>query len=385
MVKASFPAALPGPADRNPAALAAGAAAGVLLGATGLLWLWQERLQPVVVAVGVDEPVVNGAVIDPSDRNTADLYLEEHPRSRIRLVDHFNPADPARAPASIAALKRKGVALFVNTQASNLAVPSLPQFADGQALAITVSAVSNALSGRKDFFLRIVPDLNGEQRAIAREIDRLPGKRLLVIQDTGNRAYTDPAFRSFAAALAPSGRWQIERRTMPIARFNAIRDCHLLEGDFDALYILGGGFVPIIGNISQFFHTVNPRAPILVTPWARSPQVSGSAGPAAAWIRVASPYPSRRQDPQVEAFLRRFERRFGYTPHAMALGTYQALELLDQALAHGGGTPSAVRRYLLSRPQHSTSFGPIRFDSYGDVQAAFHAFRLIDDAPPIAR
>jgi branched-chain amino acid transport system substrate-binding protein len=376
---------LSGHAARKAAAIAAGAGAGLLLAATGLLWLWQERLQPVVVAVGVDEPVVNGAVIDPSDRNTADLYLEEHPRSRIRLVDHFNPADPARGPASIAALKRKGVALFVTTQASNLAVPSLPQFADGQALAINVSAVSNALSGRQDFFLRIVPDLSGEQRAIARAIDRLPGHRLLVLQDTGNRAYTDPAFRSFAAALARSGRWQIERRTLPIARFNVGRDRHLLAGDFDALYILGGGFVPIIGNLCQLFHTLHPQAPILLTPWARSPQVSGSAGPAAAWIRVASPYPSRRQDPQVEAFLRRFERRFGYTPYAMALGTYQALELLDQALAQGGGSPTAVRRYLLSRPQHTTSFGPIGFDAYGDVQASYHVFRLSDDAPPTAR
>jgi branched-chain amino acid transport system substrate-binding protein len=356
---------------------------GLLLSAA-LLWFWQERLRPVEVAVGVDEPVVNGGVIDPSDRNTADLYLEEHPRSRIRLVDHFNPADPARGPASITALKRRGVALFVNTQASSHAVPSLPQFADGRALAINVSAVSNALSGHNDFFLRIVPDLSGEQRAIAREIARLPGGRLLVLQDTGNRTYTDPAFRTFAAALG-TDRWRIERRELPIARFNVNRDRHLLEGDYDALYILGGGFVPIIGILCQLFHSSHPNAPILLTPWARSPQVNGSAGPAAAHIRVVSPYPSRRQDPQVDAFLHRFERRFGYTPHAMALGTHQALELLDQALARGASSPEAVRSRLLSQPEHNTSFGPIRFDSFGDVQSRYHVFSLTDDAPPAVR
>ncbi len=375
---------MPRHADRRSPAIAA-AAAVLLVAASGLLWVWQQRLRPVEVAVGVDEPVVNGAVIDPSDRNAADLYLEEHPHSRIRLVDHFNPPEASRGPESIAALKRRGVALFVTTQASSHAVPSLPQFTDGRALAINVSAVSNALSRRQDFFLRIVPDLNGEQGAIARAIERLPGRRLLVVQDTGNRAYTDPAFRAFAAALAPSGRWQIERRELPIARFNASRDCDLLEGDFDALYILGGSFVPIIGNISQFFHSVNPKAPILLTPWARSPQVNGSAGPAATAILVVSPYPSRRQDPRVEAFLHRFEQRFGYTPYAMALGTYQALELLDQALAQGPGSPEAVRHFLLSRPEHSTSFGPIRFDASGDVQARYHVFRLDDDAPPTPR
>lgn len=347
--------------------------------------LWQTRLRPVVVAVGVDEPVVNGGVIDPSDRNAADLYLEDHPHSRIRLVDQFNPTDPARSPGSISSLKGQGVALFVTTQASSHAVPSLPQFADGRALAINVSAVSNALSGRQDFFLRIVPDLNGEQRAIAAALNRLPGQRLLVLQDTGNRAYTDPAFRTFTAALAPSGRWQIVHRELRIDRFHVTRDRHLLAGDFDALYILGGGFVPIIGNISQLFHTQNPDSAILLTPWARSPQVTGSAGPAASAIRVVSPYPSRRQDARVEAFLHRFEQRFGYTPYAMALGTYQALELLDQALAQGASSPAAVRQLLLARPEHSTSFGPIRFDASGDVQASYHVFHLTDDAPSAAR
>jgi len=49
---------------RSPAAIAAVGAMGLLLSAA-LLWFWQERLRPVEVAVGVDEPVVNGAVIAP--------------------------------------------------------------------------------------------------------------------------------------------------------------------------------------------------------------------------------------------------------------------------------------------------------------------------------
>ncbi|MEB3254984.1 MAG: ABC transporter substrate-binding protein [Synechococcaceae cyanobacterium] len=368
--------------------LRAGIVAGIATAATLALaaaGLWLLRFRPVVVAVGVDEPLLNGAVIDPSDRNAADLYLEDHPRSRIRLISHFNPPDPADGPGSIAALKQRGVRLFVNTQASSHAVPSLPQFRDGQALAINVSSVSNALSHRDDFFLRIVPDLTAEQQAVAREIERLPGRRLLVLQDTGNRAYTDPAFRVLAATLARSGRWRIERRELAITHFDARNQRHLVEGEFDALYVLGGSFLPIIGNLCQLFHTLHPSAPILLTPWARSPQVFGSAGPAAARIRLISPYPPRRRDPRVEAFLRRFERRFGYTPYAMALGTHQALELLDQALASGASTPTAVKRHLLSRSEHPTTFGPIRFDASGDVQAQYSVFGLADDLPPATR
>lgn len=356
-------------------------AAGVLLaGGLGLV-LWQRR-QPVLVAVGIDLPLVPGAAIDPTDRHTADLYLEEHPGTRIRLVNHLNAPDPARGPASIAALKRQGVQFFITTQASNLAVPSLSQFADGRALAINVSATSTQLSDRDDYFLRIIPDLAQEQRAIARQLQAMPGRRLLVLQDTGNRAYTDPAFRVLSAELARSGRWQIVRHQLPLASFSPQQHRSLLSGDHDVLYVLAGGFIPVIGNLAQLFHTLHPQAPILLTPWARSPAILESAGPAAGQILVSSIFPARNTDPRVDHYFSRFERRFAYPPHAMGLSTRQALEVLDRALASGASTPAAVKRYLLSKPEHSTSLGVIRFNRYGDVQSTYHFFRPSAQALP---
>jgi branched-chain amino acid transport system substrate-binding protein len=365
---------------------ATAAAAATVFGVSGLVGgviiCHLHRRAPVQVAVGIDLPLVPGAAIDPSDRNTADLYLEEHPRSRIRLVNHFNPPDPAGGPASIAALKRDGVRFFITTQASSHAVPSLPEFADGQALAINVSAVSDQLSGKDDFFLRVVPDVTQEQQAIARELSARKGGRLLVLQDTGNRAWTDPAFQIFNRELAHSGRWQVVRRELAVAQFNPERDRQLLVGDYDALYMLAGAFLPVIGNITQLFHQLHPDAPILLTPWARSPAILESAGPAARQMLIASPFAPRDRDPQINAYLQRFERRFGYKPYAMGLSTRQALELLDRALASGASTPAAVKRYLLSKPEHPTSFGPVRFDANGDVQGNYVFFRPSTSALP---
>lgn len=345
------------------------------------IWRWQ-RHGPVPVAVGIDLPLVPGAAIDPTDRHTADLYLEEHRRSRMQLRNHINAPDPATGPSSIAALKRQGVRFFITTQASSHAVPSLHEFADGQALAINVSATSNRLSGRDDFFLRVVPDVTQEQRAMARQLSTWPGRRLLVLQDTGNRAYTDPAFQIFSRELARSGRWQVERRELRVADFDPRRDRQLLAGAYDGLYVLGGGFVPVIGNIAQLFHHLHPSAPILLTPWARSPAILESAGPAASRILIASPFPARDQDPRIDGYVRRFEQRFGYRPYAMGLSTRQALELLDRALASGASSPAAVKRYLLSQTEHATSFGPVRFDATGDVGGRFHFFQPSAGALP---
>ncbi len=353
---------------------------GLALGLAALAaWLHGRRL-PVTVAVGVDLPLVEGAAIDPTDRHTAELFLEEHPRSPIRLVNLFNhPNDPSRAPHDIARLKRQGVNFFITTQASSQAVPSLSQFARADALALNVSATSTLLSGRDDFFFRRIPDVALEQRALARAIEQLPGRRLLLLQDSLNEAYTDDAFATIGPELRRSGRWQIQHQRLKFSDFDPRRQQALLHGDFDALYLLAGDFNPAIGSISQLFHQLHPNAAIVLTPWARSPAIAENAGPANEHIQLLSTYPSRRHDAAVEGYFRRFRRRFGYAPYAMGMGTYQAMQLLDQAFRSGARTPEQVKRHLLSRSPHSTSFGPIRFDADGDVQARFQPIRPHDD------
>lgn len=333
-------------------------------------WLW-SRSQPVRVAVGVDLPLVYGAAINPTDLNTAQLFREDNPRSLIQLVTMFNSADSEQGPADFQVLLDQGVRFFISTQASSHAVPSIDLFADGKALAINVSATSQRLSGRDDYFFRIIPDLAREQRAIAAKINQLSGSRLLVIQDTRNLAYTEPALKEFLQALHKTRSWDVTIQPVRLADFDP-STANGFRQRFDVLYILGGDFMAGIGNLAQLFHRDNPDSPIILTRWAHSPAVLENAGDARKHLLIASPYPSRSEDPRLDSYLQNYQRRFGYSPYAMGIGTRQALELLDQAFHRGHRTPAAVKRYLLSRSEHQTSFGPIRFDRTGDVEGRYH-------------
>jgi branched-chain amino acid transport system substrate-binding protein len=307
--------------------------------------------------------------------NTAQLYLEESAGSPIRLETMFNSADPSQGPADVQALLDQGVRFFITTQTSSHAVPSLGLFADGRALAINVSATSAELSNRDDYFLRIIPDLLQEQRAIAARINQLEGKRLLVMRDSRNFRYTEPALKHFLQALQAERAWQVTVRSFPADAFDPNQERAVVSQQFDVLYILGGDFLPTIGNLAQQFHLSNPSAPILLTPWARSPALLQNAGDARERILIASPYPDRQTDPAVHRYLSHHEQRFGYEPYAMGIGTRQAVELLDQAFRRGHRTPAAVRAYLLNQQSHPTSVGLVRFTPSGDVQATFHFLR----------
>lgn len=99
---------------------------------------------------------MDGAAWDPTARYSAELFLEEHPQSLIRLVNLFNERDPQKAGPPIIQLKKEGVRFLLSTHPSPLLIPSLKEFSKGGALAIHAAAVSMDLVGRDDYLLRVV-------------------------------------------------------------------------------------------------------------------------------------------------------------------------------------------------------------------------------------
>jgi branched-chain amino acid transport system substrate-binding protein len=339
----------------------------------GLLW-W--ALRPAAsIPVGVIAWPGSAAVVGSSEIGAADLFMEEHPGSRIqvKLVDDHWQAE--RTVPAVTAAMGEGVRFFASTHPSKCAVASIGLFTDGRALVISVASTAPVLTGRDDYFLRVVADADMEQRAIAREIARMPGRRLLVLRDLSNPPYTEPAFAAFAAELAAAGGWEVVHRPLMVAEFDPDALRPLMAEPFDALYILAGSFQSAIGNIAQLFHLLHPDAPIMLTPWARSPAILESAGAAIDRIILPSQYPPRREAPWLNAYFTRLRERFGYEPHAVTIGIRQALELFDRAFAQGYDTPAAVKRWLLSVPVHQTSLGPVAFDRFGDVRADFYFIR----------
>ncbi|CRI63807.1 putative ABC transporter, periplasmic substrate-binding protein [Thiocapsa sp. KS1] len=356
---------------RRPMPLPVSLTFSTILMASLLLW-WRPWQPAPPIQVGIVAWLASGAVVGSSEVNAGDLFVEERPHSRIQVVPVDDEWQPEKTIPVIEQAMRDGVRFFISTHPSRCAVVSLQLFADSGALIINTASTSPALTARDDGLLRIIPDATREQRAVSRYFGTLPGSRLLVLQDTSNLPYTDPAFATFAAELEARGQWTIVHRPLLVSAFKPDEYRALMEEPFDALYILAGTFQTAIGHIAQLFHVAHPRAPIILTPWARSPAILETAGDAIDRLILPSTYPSRRADPALDDYFKRYQARFGYEAHAMTIGVRQALELLDAAFAHGYDTPAQVKAFLLSAPSHRTSLGPVAFDRFGDVEGTYH-------------
>ena len=344
------------------------AAALIAIFLVGYYWSFHARSNDRITVV-VDAPIVNKRIFDPSDMDAARLYFEETPNSLLQLRESYYDFDPKESVRGFDQLIGEGVGFFVTTQPSFMLVQSAHLFENPKALVINTSATSPFMSAKDDYMLRIIPDGEVEQVAIAQFIDRLQGNRLLVLQDAANAAYTDPAYIFFKDELERLGKWNITHHKFVFDQFDPASVREIVQAPYDALFLLAGEFQLSTGNIAQLFHRYNPEVPIVLTPWARSDAIFEAAGPAIRQMVLLGHHRAQADDPAIADYLSRFRERFGYQPMAMALHVRQALELLEQAVQAGNSSPSTVRAFLLAQPTIETSLGPIAFDQFGDVNS----------------
>lgn len=337
-------------------------------------YLWTAK-----VTVSLDVPAVGQQIYDPSGLDAARFYFEENPDSALALKEILYDPKLANSQSVFTTALNDGDQFFITSQPSSMLTTATELFERLQALLINTAAASSALSARDDFMLRLIADTGQEQKTIAQYINQLPGNRLLVLQDSSNSGYTDNAYRYFLNEINKN--WEITHYRFLFKDFRPDSFEPLLAHRFDALYVLGGNFQPNMGNIAQMFHQSHPNAPIVLTPWARSNLLYEFAGPAIKRMVILSHYPNSADDSAVANYLKRFEQRFGYQPLAISLTIRQALELLEQALAAGHSSPESIKRYLLSRPEQSTSLGTIIFDEYGDSVQPLHPVSNLDRKP----
>ena len=328
--------------------------------------MWKFHPAPVI-PVGMVGWLASGAVVGSSEMHASDLFIEEYPKSRIRIVFVDDEWKSELTPTVIQQAMKNGVRFFITAHPSRCTLASIQLFADSRALQITTGSAAPALTGNDDFLLRIIPDACRNSVLSPAMSASCPANASWCCRDTGNPPYTDPAFATFSAELGNLGEWDIVHRKLLVLAFNPNEYRSIMAENYDVLYILAGTYQSSSGNIAQLFHYLHPDMPIVLTPWARSSAILETAGEAIDHIILPSHYPSRHQDPALNSYFRRFSARFGYEAHGMTVGVRQALELLDQAFAKGYDTPETVKQYLLSIPTHQTSLGPVSFDKYGDL------------------
>lgn len=346
--------------------------ATVLVGVTGF-WINQSNPPEPPLLVVMDSPQMAHSQFDPTEIDAAKLYLEEFPNSPFDTEFFFYDFDQTVTLARMQQQLDQGRQFFITTQPSQLAVSSSSLFSErGQRLLINTSATTTKISGKDDAIVRVIPDLEQEQRFIAQHIMAQNPQRLLILVDTMNAGYTLAALDVLLAQFeqSPLAAVHVEKINFLTAELADLTE--LINQPWDFLYVLGGDFQPRIGQIGHYFQQQHPQAPLLLTPWARSPVILKLLTQSDRPLQMVSHYPWMNESPELTDYFNRFQARFGYEPHFMAVKVRKALEILHASIAAVGTHPDAVQQHILQQRRWDTSVGVVELDEFGDAQARFH-------------
>ena len=323
--------------------------------------------EKTVINVGLVGLMSFGSTVGFTQHENAMFFLEDYPNTLIRPVAIDDKLNPELSERIVREAIDQGTRFFITSHPSNCALAIMNLFNDSKALMLVTASATPVLSRRDDSILRLLHDTEQEQKMIAHLVHKMPGKRLLVLQDDGNLSYTDPALKIFSQELESLGKWKTVTHKVTVSHFDPEKIEPLVAGEFDLLYILAGSYQKSIGNLAQLFHKSHDNVPIVLTPWAYSRGIMDAAGPAASRILDYNLLATSYGKQAAQDFIRRLDSRFGQITPIISVGVRQALELLDQAFSKGHTTPESVKNYLLTLGTHQTTLGQVSFDRFGDL------------------
>ena len=314
-----------------------------------------------------------GSIIGTSEIAAVKEFERTHPESLIQVVPIDDGWDPVRTKEAYSLVRKNDIKFLITSHTSTCAVEIVNDINQDKRLTIVTGATTTKLSGKDDYILRIIPDANQEQRAIAHKIAELQPKRLLIIRDISNPGYTLPAQEAFLSELNRLYPQILVRSQDIDANQLTLRDLDSIFSSevYDTLYLLIGGYKNIAGNIAQYYYNFQPKTTIVFTPWMNNKELVNTAGPALAHAIIPSLFPSRTVDPKIEAYMSSIETYFRLSPTIISLKVYQALELLNLAFNAGARTPLKAKTWLLSQKTIETRLGSISFDAYGESSAEY--------------
>jgi branched-chain amino acid transport system substrate-binding protein len=102
--------------------------------------------------------------------------------------------------------------------------------------------------------------------------------------------------------------------------------------------------------------------PFVASTAANSPGLIEVAGAAANNLYLHAPFSTASPDPNVKAFVQKFEARYKLTPGTVAAQTYEAVHIVAREIAGGAQTREALQKALASMKPYAGLGGTISFD-----------------------
>ncbi|MFT5721266.1 MAG: branched-chain amino acid transport system substrate-binding protein [Motiliproteus sp.] len=285
---------------------------------------------------------------------------------QIHLEIRDDQQDEASALAGVADLLDQDVALIIGHMTSSMSVKTLPLMNEKQVLMLSPTATTQQLTGIDDYFIRVINDdaINARNNALYC-YKNMGLRRMAVVYDTDNAAYTESWLSGFRDAFTEQG-GQITK----VIAFKSGDDVHFtplaeqaLLGDPDGVQLIVSGTDAAL--LIQQLRKMTPDLAIATSEWGATEKLIGLGGMAVEGVVTAQLFNRDDQTPGYLNFKRAFEQRFSQPPGFAEIAGYDAARVALSALAQQRDGES-LKQTIIRLGSFPGAQGTIRIDRFGD-------------------
>lgn len=302
-----------------------------------------------------------GSELGTSGRDGAQLAVED---AGIELVVCDDRADEAAAAACMAWFDSLGIGVVIGPMTSNVAERVTAEATKREIVAISPTVSTTALSGRDDFFVRLMPENAMQAILLARHFVEKRNRSVSILFSKSNAAYAEPLAGRVAELLVQAG-----VSIGFLEGYAGGRDLHFdswiarME-DSSAVLVVGssmdvGVFLKDRERSGKVLHVHSAQ-------WGMGEDLLRVAGSAAEGL-VLPGMPEQVSDSrEIQELRRRFRERYAHVPSFGAIFGWEAAQVAMRLASAPRGRES-LRAVL-----RDTTFAPLGWrlglDSFGDAR-----------------
>lgn len=287
---------------------------------------------------------------------------------KVELVIKDDRQNDGSARQAIRELTKENVIAIIGPMTSSMAVAIQPLINAARIVTVSPTVTTDQLSGQDDFFLRVTAPLSRKAEQLASHIvNKLNLKKIAVVCDVSNRAFTETWLKYFEQSLLEKG-----GRIVVVEEFTSQSDVHflpiakrILKTSPDGVLLLGNAIDTAL--LAQQIRKLESNVALFSSEWAFTADLISFGGRPVNDMTAFLSFNVSSQQARYLAFKEKFTKRFGYVPSFATVLAHDAASFLFAGLQKNPPR-SGLKDALLGFDQFSGLQSDIKIDKYGDVE-----------------
>jgi len=285
----------------------------------------------------------------------------------LEIVVKDNKGDPGENAAVLNELIQAEIPIIIGPLLSKMAESTISTISGKNVMVASPTISTDLLVDKDDNFLRLIPESSFQGESIASAVNMSEYKRLAVVYDSANAAYTKPIVDAFKQSVESAEVVYVndlsggqEKKLAEVASL-------VIDSGCEALFLVTSSIDA--GELCQQIRKRDESMQFYGAYWVKSGRIVEIGGRSVDGMILSTIFERSEKSAEYKDFAQRFENRFKTTPNFTSVYAYESVMVIAEGIMKSKSTdPRKVKDAIIAQGTFQGLEENFRINQYGDVE-----------------